>query len=827
MKRESRIPAVIALMLFALSFKVQAQVSFFQPPTFAGGSTSGLATPFVADFNGDGKLDILTPDGTMNLGNGDGTFKKGPSVSGSPLVVADFNGDGKPDILELGTGTLLVLLGNGDGTFQAPISTPSGAALVSVAAADLNGDHRADVVGVWNATLYVYISNSDGTFKAGVPYSPGIPNASVVLTFGDFNNDQKIDIAVSSPGVSTVGQEIVLLGNGDGTLQQATKISAGVSIPQLAVAGDFNGDGKMDLAVDGPNSSGSNPQPAVYILLGNGDGTFQTPTLAITGSGPLVTNMVARLGAADLNGDGKLDIILGTAPVAAQVYLGNGDGTFTNTVNYQLCLPQYQNVGTGGLALADFNSDGKPDIAGCNAVLLGNGNGTFQGWLLELLPEIPAAAVVGRFDKAGPPGVAAVASNVYILKNDGTGTLSLAHTYPLQQFGSEIVTADLNGDGNLDLVVIGSESSSSWSYSVLLGNGDGNFQAPVFYPQSNYSPIIPPSAVVADFNNDHKPDLAVAGFSTGALGVFLGNGDGTFASPVSYFDDDFGPLLVADFNGGGKLDIAAGGLDNSTDTVKTLILFGDGDGTFQAAVFPSSMNTFRASFTADVNNDGKPDLIAYNQVALGNGDGTFKLLPTLSYFSGFPGTPCGIVATADFNGDGRPDVFLQQGELGVFQSGIQLGNGDGTFAPAIPFPTTGNVPLLSIADMNDDGEPDLIFGWGTQAHGQNYIFGRVDFTVGNATATMASADFWRSFLTSRDVSSTLADRQIAPGMTHSPSPLCPSDLRRSLPCKNWASPLLAGLPRGAASIRFLFLRPAFCLQLPSDSISRWTPLPFS
>ena len=116
MKRESLALAVICLMFGFVSLSAQAQVSFFQPPTYAG---SGNV--FVADFNGDGKTDILTSDGTMNLGNGDGTFKLGTPVSvssGQVLAVADFNGDGKPDVLEQGTGTLLVLLGNGDGTFQ-------------------------------------------------------------------------------------------------------------------------------------------------------------------------------------------------------------------------------------------------------------------------------------------------------------------------------------------------------------------------------------------------------------------------------------------------------------------------------------------------------------------------------------------------------------------------------------------------------------------------------------------------------------------------------------------------------------------------------------
>src|SRR3984885_9847091 len=142
---------------------VHAQVNFSTPPKFAG-----TGPMFVADFNGDGKPDILTSDGTLNLGNGDGTFTTGTPVSGTALAVADFSGDGKPDVLEAGTGTLLVLLGNGDGTFQPPVTTNSGASLTAVAAIDLNGDGKADVVGIFNNTLRVYLANGDGTFAAGV-----------------------------------------------------------------------------------------------------------------------------------------------------------------------------------------------------------------------------------------------------------------------------------------------------------------------------------------------------------------------------------------------------------------------------------------------------------------------------------------------------------------------------------------------------------------------------------------------------------------------------------------------------------------------------------
>jgi len=120
----------IALLGTVLMPVAQAQVNFSPPPAFAAGGTL-----FMADFNGDGKPDILGSDGTLNLGKGDGTFTTGTPVAGTPLAVADFNGDGKPDVLEQGTFSLLVLLGNGDGTFQSPISTGSGASLTVVAAA--------------------------------------------------------------------------------------------------------------------------------------------------------------------------------------------------------------------------------------------------------------------------------------------------------------------------------------------------------------------------------------------------------------------------------------------------------------------------------------------------------------------------------------------------------------------------------------------------------------------------------------------------------------------------------------------------------------------
>ena len=701
--------AACVVLLFSLtSLRLPAQVSFFQPPTYAAGN----GTLFVADFNDDGKPDILTSVGTLNLGHGDGTFTTGTQVTGTPLAVADFNGDGKPDILEQGTGTLLVLLGNGDGTFQAPISSPSAASLSVAAAADLNGDGKADAVGVYNGSMLVYISNGDGTFAPGVSYNLEASSVNApVIAFGDFNGDHNPDVVVAFSDNTNAGHEVAFLGNGNGTFQTA-KSSTGVNFSGPVAVGDFNGDGKLDLSVGSDAScSTCTGSASTYVQLGNGDGTFQAPILAFSGMGPMI--------AADLNGDGKLDLILQGDSTVARIYLGNGDSTFSNANNY--IMSQSQGL---GVAVADFNLDGKLDIAVGNALLLGNGNGTFQGVPFgaipgtgELLLDRVPAAVIGKFDNSHAAGVAVLSNrtinpssyHVYILSNDGSGMLSLAHTYTIQAPGQEIAAADLNGDGNLDLVVT-SLDTTGWSYTVLLGNGDGSFQAPVFYPQNVQSQD--PLIAVADFNNDHKADLAIAAGNAQDLAVLLGNGDGTFAPPVYYFDAQGStpfPLLAADFNSDGKVDIAVGA--TTASGLETAILNGNGDGTFQPAIFPASLNNFSALSTADLNGDGKPDLVSGNQVALGNGDGTFTELPVL-------GINIFIVGLADLNGDGKTDAVSSFFGGSTTLSGVLLGKGDGTFAPIVNVPNDGALPFSNlIADMNGDGRPDLVFLWTSSVNG--------------------------------------------------------------------------------------------------------------
>ncbi len=424
--------------------------------------------------------------------------------------------------------------------------------------------------------------------------------------------------------------------------------------------------------------------------------------------------------AGDVNGDGKPDLILMNGLV--EIFLGNGDGTFSTGNVYH---PSSLGLALG-VAAADFNSDGKLDIAAAGCIMLGNGNGTLQGW-----PAVDLSAyafAIGKFNQSGAPEIAALSgSGVSILDNDGSGTLSLAHTYTLQQPGSSIAVADINGDGNLDLVIGDDPDSENWSYSVLLGNGDGSFRAPVFYQQSvtgDGSMI-----VIADFNGDGKPDLAFPAGS-GTVAVLLGNGNGTFGAASYDYDGGASWIVSADFNGDGKADIV-GALPLSGGTYGGIgILLGNGDGTFQPAAFPITQGG-PGLLTADLNGDNNADLIVGgSSVYLGNGKGAFTQTSTQAMSS--------LMAAdyfADINGDGVPDAIgnLQNGGTDV---SVALGNGDGTFGPYIVVVPSllpmSAVSIVQAADMNGGGKQDLVV--------LDQIFGSI-FTVINTTASVAGTNF--------------------------------------------------------------------------------------
>jgi hypothetical protein len=343
-----------------------------------------------------------------------------------------------------------------------------GANALSVAVGDVNGDGKIDaVVANWGGScgqclegsVGVLLGKGDGTFQPAVAYGSGAYLAWAVA-LSDLNNDGKLDIMVTScfdPVCGTGAAAGVLLGNGDGTFQTAVVYSAGPPAPGLApewsAVADVNVDHKPDLLVSNVGGVG--------LLLGNGDGTFQPP-ISVAAGGPIAV--------ADLNGDQKPDLVCGNGDV--KVLLGNGDGTFQPAVTYN------SDGGAASVSISDVNGDGKPDLLAGNgsvAVLLGNGDGSFQ------------AAV----------------------------------TYSFGETVSPIVVADVNADGAPDVI------GDDWGHKavrVILGNGDGTFQPAEKFGSGG---IIPRGAASADLNGDQKPDLLAVNYCFsrtncgGTLGVLI------------------------------------------------------------------------------------------------------------------------------------------------------------------------------------------------------------------------------------------------------------------------------------------------------------------
>jgi FG-GAP-like repeat len=381
-------------------------------------------------------------------------------------------------------------------------------------------------------------------------------------------------------------------------------------------------------------------------------GLFKTATSYDTGSYDTVSVAVA-----DFNGDGKSDVAVVNDQAGVAVLLGNGDGTFKPEVAY----------GSGGydprqVTVADVNGDGIPDL------------------------------LVANYCSPTYPFCSNTAGSVGVLLGKGDGTFKSPRSYNSGGVNAIwLAVGDVNRDGKLD-VLVGNACSNKLcqdgpSITVMLGDGKGGFVRGNHYKPGGYNLS---SLVLADVNGDGKLDLLTANQCTGpsnlggcasgsVVGVLLGNGDGTFQSAVTYSAGgwDSGSILTADINGDGKLDLlvangcTSGSINGCGSNLRGLVgvLLGNGDGTFQAArTFDTGGEYARAVLATDVNGDGKLDLLVANQCAagyfstcakggvgvlLGNDDGTFQA--ATSYLSG--GWEATSIAIADVNGDHKPDVL--------------------------------------------------------------------------------------------------------------------------------------------------------------------------
>ena len=620
------------------------------------------ASLVAGDFDEDGKADLIAATAGSPMfflhGNGDGTFAAPVFVdyTGSPsaLVAIDVDHDSSLDLVTAGSQDpgLVVFLGNGDGTFGPGISTLLHADVNSLALGILNGDAYPDaIVASYGSESLVFLPGiGNGTFGPPTVLVSDAPRSGVIL--GDFDGDGNTDIGAVTSSTFLV---TVLPGHGDGTFGAEVSSPAGPA-PRHLTAADLDGDGLLDLVVVQTNDISASAG-GLLVLLGRGDGTFDTGEAYASGPGGGGTTAAA----ADFDGDGHVDVVLVPGAFPEEwVLFGRGDGSLRATPYALFGQP------AALIASGDFNEDGKSDLATANTL---NGLG---------LARVALAVPGNRF---GP-----------------------SSDYPLNGSLSSIATGDFHDTGHLDLVFI-LQTNTSTSIAVLPGHGDGtfgSFEIGAFPGPSAYAyPLVP-----GRFDADGELDLAVTTFDPltqiGSVSILPGNGHGAFsAGPQTRLPNPPVGLAAADFDGDGKLDLAVTAV--SAQGGRLYVLNGAGDGTFSIST-PYTAGGYSVFF-GDVNEDGALDILTTDAfsavigILLGHGDGTFAA----PYFVGV-GWPASSGLAADVNGDGHLDLITGRSDNRV---SLLLGFGDGAFvAPSTTVVGVYSGPIAS-GDFNGDGLADV------------------------------------------------------------------------------------------------------------------------
>jgi len=580
----------------------------------------------------------------------------------------------------------------------------------------------AGVVQLAQAQTYPIAFPAPTTFIANYCNPYPCYDSTIAAATGDFNGDSKLDVVT----LGSSGYLDVMLGNGDGTFQTPIATDLGNCnsncFYQAIAVGDFKGDGVLDVATWGTTINPGTPQ--IQIYLGNGTGsltlseTYQAPNGGNTNPGP---NSIV---AVDVNGDGKIDLVAMTPYNGVFVFLGNGDGTFqAPIVNTTVCT---DSIGVcNSIAVADLNDDGKPDVAVQSGGTAGGG--------------------------------------ISILLGNGNGTFGTGTYYPVAISGTfangGIAIGDVNGDKKPDVIV----GSSNVTAIVYLNQGGGTFAV---HGTVGTVPLIPTNNIVlADINNDKKLDIIIPD-GLGDVFTFYGKGNGTFTAgpgyPLQACNDCSNFLVqVGDFNGDGTLDLfESNGINTS------IVALGRGDGTFQM----NQVNAYNVGLTAgnvataDFNGDGFPDAA---QSLSGGANG--KIGINLGSSHGVLGTTtlatvstCGNnivewVAAGDVNGDGKADIVatMQDATFAGCQNNtvaVLTGLGTGKFKKAVYYPTgsTAQELIVYLVDVNGDGKLDIVTG---NADGSISVLlnkGNGTFNPGTLITSMSSISTLPNYLTFAD-----------------------------------------------------------------------------
>ncbi len=462
--------------------------------TFAPAHTYGVgslpSSIAVGDFNGDGHKDMAVANngaGTVSilLGRGDGTFLRrvnygvAQGAGAESIAVGDFNRDGRRDLVVATGGVAVsVLSGRGDGTFHPSVEFNAGTSVTAVKVGDFNGDGRQDLAVLdrdsanfgRSSSVNILKGKLVGAFRAPMHYA--VVNVPTSMAIGDFNGDGRSDLAVTSNNAQNQGNVNVLMGNRDGTFQTSVYYAVGGG-PQAIAVGDFNGDGKSDLAVV------NNQSYSISILQGNGNGTFQDH-----GDFAIDNNPVS-LAAGDFNGDGRTDLAVarGFSVGLATFLLGNGNGTF------QAGLDSPAGSFPTSVTVADFNGDGRGDIAVPNtntdeaSVLLNNTAGPANLSLSNntVRENRPVGTAVGTFSADDPnpspaltyalaPGRGSADNALFVISGDHLKTNAVLDFETRKTFSIRVRVVDRTGVGNTAVFTISALNVNEPPTAIALSN---------------------------------------------------------------------------------------------------------------------------------------------------------------------------------------------------------------------------------------------------------------------------------------------------------------------------------------------------------------------
>ena len=486
-----------------------------------------------------------------------------------------------------------------------------------------------------------------------------LPVWAGILASGDLNGDGIPDVVYSVPQTTTSGY-YSSIGVAFGSTSGLHPAGVYSQAPYTVLIADVNGDGKPDI-VGGVNVGAT---ADLLIYLNQGDGTFAAPLISQITTNNSLWPRVMGIGVGDFDGDGKADVVISDQNGNFFCLHGSGSGTFTLTSQFQQHLISSYRIAQ----VADLNHDGKLDLVvalvegATVGVMLGNGNGTFQP--LTLLPVYTYWPVVADFNGDGIPDIAtttlilnngAITSYAAVIyAGNGDGTFRQLNTFPFSSaYGTLLAARDVNGDGELDLIFDGANG-----FTVCLGQGGGNFGAPVTYSVPRW---MNGGAAVGDFNGDGYTDIVGAeNYSDPMVYSLRGFPGGTFEGATS-LDVPSQPNMIAtaDLNGDHVPDIAV------SEESGTTVLLSNGDGTFRS--ISDSLILGDQIFLADLDGDTIPDELfvpssPYSNVSYrhGYGDGTFATPVTgIALYHG-----ASAVSLGDLNLDGDPDlVGIHDGSL--------------------------------------------------------------------------------------------------------------------------------------------------------------------